>query len=316
MAVALDTGNAPPQRRIAMWQDIVCDVFVQLDCRTDQRDGFRGSISQSMVGPMSCTLVESCRQRVFRTPERIARASQDFVLISLGERGQGAVIQDGREALVRPGEFAMYDTTRPYELRFEADFSQRVFQFPRKLLQQRIGSLAALTATTFLPERPLEGLAIDFLSGVARVADQVGDEAAGQLSDQALDLIAMAMSGRLQGGRPSPSVHRSTLLYRLKCHIGAQLRDPDFSVHKAAAALGITPRYVNALLAHERTSFRRYLLAQRLEHCRRELSDPLLAHRYITEIAFNWGFNDLAYFSRAFKERYGMSPRDWRQCGR
>jgi AraC-like DNA-binding protein len=312
MAVTLNTDAAPPPRRIAMWQDIVCDVFVQLDCQTDLRSDFHGSVAQSMIGPVSCTLVESNRQRVFRTPSRIARAKEEFVLASLGVAGVGAVIQDGREAVVRPGELALYDTTRPYELRFESDFSQRVFQMPRALLQKRISSTERLTATTFTPTRPLERVAIDFLTGVARIADEIAPEAGERLSDQGLDLLAMAMSERLQQGPPSPSVHRSTLLFRLKCYVDQRLRDPSLSLDGAAAALGISPRYANALLAHDGTSFGRYVLAQRLERCRRDLSDPLQVHRHITEIAFGWGFNELTHFSRAFKERYGLSPRDWR----
>ena len=30
-------------------------------------------------------------------------------------------------------------------------------------------------------------------------------------------------------------------------------------------------------------------------------------------IAFGWGFNDAAHFSRAFRERFRRSPREWRQ---
>jgi AraC-like DNA-binding protein len=29
----------------------------------------------------------------------------------------------------------------------------------------------------------------------------------------------------------------------------------------------------------------------------------------ITEVAFRWGFNDMAHFSRAFKAHYGASAR-------
>ena len=54
------------------------------------------------------------------------------------------VFQDGREAIVSAGQFVIYDTTRPYELRFDDSFSQTIFQMPRKLLQQRIGSFDAL----------------------------------------------------------------------------------------------------------------------------------------------------------------------------
>ena len=102
-------------RRLALWQDIVCDVFVELDCKSDLED-FRGEVTQSRLGEISYSRVNSSRQRVFRTPSRIARARHDYVLIALGVEGGGGVVQDGREAYIQPGEFACYDTTRPYEL--------------------------------------------------------------------------------------------------------------------------------------------------------------------------------------------------------
>jgi hypothetical protein len=46
-----------------------------------------------------------------------------------------------RRSPARRGEFVLYDTTRPYELRFEAEFSQTIFRVPCALLQQRIGSV-------------------------------------------------------------------------------------------------------------------------------------------------------------------------------
>jgi AraC-like DNA-binding protein len=38
---------------------------------------------------------------------------------------------------------------------------------------------------------------------------------------------------------------------------------------------------------------------------------PAAAH--ISDIAFAWGFNDLAHFSRIFKQKFGASPREWRK---
>jgi hypothetical protein len=144
VAVILDTRSSVPDRRLAVWQDIVCDTFVGLDCRSDMRDGFWGSVSQSKIGPVTCTEVDSCSQQVLRTPSRIARASEDFVLVTLGTSGVNGVFQDGREAVVSAGQFVIYDTTRPYELRFNTGFSQTIYQMPRKLLQQRIGSFDTL----------------------------------------------------------------------------------------------------------------------------------------------------------------------------
>jgi AraC-like DNA-binding protein len=313
MPALFTTESAPTHRRLALWQDIVCDVFVQLDCKSDLGANFHGAITSATVGKARCSEVSSNQQRVLRTPSRIARAHDDFVLIALGKRGAGAVLQDGRETIVHPGEFAIYDTTRPYELQFNDAFTQTIFQVPREMLHQRIGRTENLTAISFTADRPLQQLAYNFIASVAEIADRLDQDTALRLADQAVDLVAMAMSERLSDHSLSPSTHRVALLSRLKAHGLAHLGDPDLSLSETAAALGISPRYVNDLFADDRTSFQRYLLAQRLERCKRDLSSRLQAHRQVGEIAFAWGFNDLSHFGRVFREHFGMSPRDFRQ---
>jgi AraC-like DNA-binding protein len=313
VAVVLDTSSSVPDRRLAVWQDIVCDVFVGLDCRSDMDDAFWGAVAQSTIGPTTCTRVDSCAQRVLRTPSRIARASADYVLVALGNSGVNGVFQDGREAVVSAGEFVIYDTTRPYELRFDDSFSQTIFQLPRKLLQQRIGAFDALTATTFSSDHPLERLAFQFLIGLSKTIDQVDPVTATRLLDQGLDLIAMAFADRMHARSSEQSFHRSALLYRLKNYILTNLRDPELSMSRAAATTGISPRYASDLMADEQSSFRSYVQMQRLERCKRDLADPAYAARHVGDIAFAWGFNDLAHFSRIFKQRFGASPREWRE---
>lgn len=312
MPIQFTTDGVPGNRRLALWQDIVCDVYVQLDCKSDLRGAFAGSVTRSQLGEAICSEVSSRRQHVFRTPSRIARAHEEFVLIALGKHGVGGVVQDGRETLIRPGEFAIYDTTRPYELHFDDAFTQTILQVPRDMLLRRLAGTEPLTAIAFGPDRPLQKLAHDFVYQLCQSADQIGQEHAVRLSGQAIDLVAMALNERLDGQPLPSSTHRSALLYRLKAHIRAHLADPGLSLAATARALGISPRYVNDLLSDEKTSFQRYVLNERLGHCRRDLSSPMLAHRHVSEIAFAWGFNDLSHFGRVFREQYGMSPRDWR----
>jgi AraC-like DNA-binding protein len=309
MTVRYDTASEPAGRRLAAWQDIVCDVFVQLDCRSDLED-FHGSVTQSRLGELALTRVDASRQRVFRTPSRIARAKEDYLLFAFGATGVGGVIQDGRETLIRPGEFAFYDTTRPYELSFDADFSQNILQVPRKLAQERIGPLDDLTAVTFSTDRPLHRLASGFIAGLSQVIDAIEASAADRLSCQALDLVAIAIGQSAETNRPS--THSSAMLVRLKAYISGRLHDPGLCLADTAAALGISTRYVNVLLQGQNDSFGRYVLARRLEACRRDLADPTHGHRQLIEIAFAWGFNDQSHFSRTFKERFGLSPRDYR----
>ena len=93
MPIQFTTDHSPSQRRLALWQDIVCDVYVGLDCKSDLGSAFRGKVSQAPLGRASCTEVSSDRQRVFRTPSRIARSDANFVLVALGRHGVGALFR-------------------------------------------------------------------------------------------------------------------------------------------------------------------------------------------------------------------------------
>ena len=57
----------------------------------------------------------------------------------------------------------------------------------------------------------------------------------------------------------------------------------------------------------------KWVWRERLERCSRDLVAPVLQARSIGEIAYSWGFSDVAHLSRVFRQRFGMPPRDWRK---
>ena len=314
MPIQFTTDDSPGHRRLALWQDIVCDVFVGLDCKSDLGSAFRGSVTPAPLGKAACSEVCSDRQHVFRTPSRIARSDQDFILIALGNRGAGGVVQDGRETVIHPGEFALYDTTRPYELKFDGHLHADHLQgAARDAAAPARRDRDPHRRSPSAPTRRCRGSPTISSTGSARARIRSSRTTPPLCRNRPSTVLAMALGERL-GKTPLPSsTHRSALLYRLKAHIRAHLADPDLSLSETAAALGISSRYVNDLLADEDTSFQRYVLGERLAQCRRDLASPVLAHRHISEIAFAWGFNDLSHFGRVFREHFGMSPRDFRQ---
>jgi AraC-like DNA-binding protein len=82
--------------------------------------------------------------------------------------------------------------------------------------------------------------------------------------------------------------------------------EPDFSAQKLAAAAGLSERYVNELLYEAGASFTMRLLELRLRKAADLLAQP--AGRRISDIAFGCGFNDLSYFNRCFRRRFGLTP--------
>ncbi|MBC7717587.1 MAG: helix-turn-helix domain-containing protein, partial [Pseudorhodobacter sp.] len=55
-----------------------------------------------------------------------------------------------------------------------------------------------------------------------------------------------------------------------------------------------------------------WIASRRLDAIRRDLCDRNFAARSPSEIAFSWGFNDAAHFSRAFRARFSCSHRELR----
>ncbi len=94
--------------------------------------------------------------------------------------------------------------------------------------------------------------------------------------------------------------------------IERHLADPELDVPAIAAALGCSSRTIHKLFEGEAMTVARAIWDRRLERCRMELVDPALSGRSITEIAHHWGFSDSQHFSRAFKNRFGVTPREYR----
>lgn len=76
--------------------------------------------------------------------------------------------------------------------------------------------------------------------------------------------------------------------------------------------LRLSPRYINRLFETEDTSLSRYIWRRRLERTAENLRDPTLRCRSISLIAMDNGFNDLSHFSKAFRLRFDLSPREYR----
>jgi hypothetical protein len=141
------TTKISPRDRLAYWVDAVCDTFVHLDCEPQSNRQFFGEIRSDVAGNIHVGTVASTGQLVIRSQRQISRDPADICLINVQLSGHSMVGQDGRDATLRPGDFVLYDSTRPYRLTFDDDFSQTVLQIPRGALLRRLGASESFTAT-------------------------------------------------------------------------------------------------------------------------------------------------------------------------
>ena len=101
----------------------------------------------------------------------------------------------------------------------------------------------------------------------------------------------------------------------IRAYIQTRIGDPALCLADVAAHAQISTSYVRKLFAAEGAKFSAHVLETRLEMVARALTDPATRGAPVSAIASACGFNDVSYFNRAFRKRYGCTPSDWRSCG-
>lgn len=103
-----------------------------------------------------------------------------------------------------------------------------------------------------------------------------------------------------------------TLGMRIMLHLRSQVSDPELSADKLAAHFGISKRYLYAVLAGMNVTLGEWIRTERLGRAARALTNPANALVSVAAIARMSGYPDHSSFSRAFRQRYGCTPSDWR----
>lgn len=312
------TDAVEARDRLSYWVEAVCDTYVQLDCETPQRDrSFRGTIEANQLATLGLSRVTSSPQSVRRTPQKIARATEDYFIVSIQTKGHGKIVQDGRIAELSPGDFALYDSTRPYELIFDEPFQQHVLQLPGAVLRGRLRDTEKLTARKVCGDRGAGHLMIGMIDALAAEIETLETGSVAAIAESVENILVAGLCSL--PGAADPAVSQHTALHRdqVKAFALQQLRDPRLSVNAIAAHLRLSPSTIYRAFAGEPVSLGAWIWNQRLDGAKRDICDPAGAGRTITEIAFSWGFNDAAHFSRIFRARFGCSPRELRaECVR
>jgi len=133
------------------------------------------------------------------------------------------------------------------------------------------------------------------------------------IAEQFGSLLALAAGLEDTGDAPSQQGrHRGQLAARILRRIESDYADPDLSPEVVARQVGISKRYLQTLLAASGTSFVQELNATRLDRASDMLSDQRAGGLSISDIAFRTGFLDPGYFTRLFRKRFGITPRQWR----
>lgn len=230
------------------------------------------------------------------------------VLVVLHLEGKALLRDEQQVHALALGDFAIFPAGVDFDLDCDGSFRQVWLRLPSIAFSRRM-----------LPPQAFRGLVIAGDSGLGHVLSQLlrsVSDSLQELDDTELcaievaisDLIVVTLNQRGDGVSSS----QASVLHRICQFIETRLGDSTLSLAEVARAQRVSPRYLQKLFEAANGSFTRYIRERRLERCRAELAKPDDDATAVSSIAFRWGFTDAAHFSRVFRDKYGMSPRDYR----
>ncbi|WP_042268891.1 AraC-like ligand-binding domain-containing protein [Paraburkholderia heleia] len=306
------SANGSTSQRIDFWREMILRLFADVQIAAIQKQDFVGHVRSQKCDRLRLSDIQSSDQTVNRRYNHARAEYEDKYFAILMLEGTQSVEQDGKVVTLKPGDFALYDATRPHFLTFHQPWREIVVSVPRATLDQFVAGVEQRTATPIDTSQGVGNILRTYLEGMSSQIGAVNDQEMQQLSDTAITLLSMAL-GKLKSNDLAQSRVKALTLTRVKAQIRTQLGNPELDAQTVADAVGLSPRYINKLFEAEDSSLMRYVWHTRLEYCAKELAAPVSSNARISDIAMKWGFNDMSHFSRAFRECFDMSPRDWRK---
>jgi AraC-like DNA-binding protein len=244
---------------------------------------------------------------VRRAHRQIVATTDELYCLARNVESHDAVLKHhGREFRLRPGSMALLRLDEPF-LGADGTSHKRFtnINFPVAALRAMIGHIDDLIGCELAPGGTLT-LAMDYCEMLLNHTAAV-DQAGVSIASHVIDLISIGLQAHSEAAYMARG--RGLREVRLQAVLMILLRrfsEPDFSARKLATAANLSERYVNELLHDAGASFHERINELRLRKALDMLAQPDSLR--ISDVAFACGFNDLSYFNRCFRRRFGLTP--------
>lgn len=268
---------------------------------------FEGTITSGAVAGFRYFGIVCEPHSVFRETSHLLEDAHYLLSLQIG--GSKRVHQRGKSALVREGEFVLYDSTSPVVLDVRKGYRSINLAFPaghlssadREVLQSSVGNAIPLH----------EGIGPVFGASLLGL-QQCEDDASGsfdELHRNLIEMMVVMMKPRETPG--SAPTGGGVTLETVTRHIREHLGDSSLSVESVATANYVSLRTVHNLFADTGVTPAAWIRQQRIRRAM-ELLAETRSRRSVTEVAQLCGFSTIAQFSHTFKQATGMTPTEYR----
>jgi AraC family transcriptional activator of tynA and feaB len=302
------SAQLPPPRQYDWWRDAVSATHLPWDLPRRLDGSYRAKFRQQAIGEAQIVhcACDPCEGR--RGKAEIARLKEPLFGILYVLKGRESLKQGGREIVLEQGSFTLWDSTRPIEFGLPQDLEKITLLLPQSAVALGLPQAEELVMRPVCGQRGAGALFATHLRALAREGATLPSSGAAPVLRATLDLLAASF---VATEAESGNSYRRAMRRRIQDFVLENLADPALCAELIAAAVGVSERQLHRLFQSSGATLERWIWQQRLQRCREDLARS--PHARISEIAFAHGFSDAAHFSRAFRDMFGISPRDFRK---
>lgn len=306
-----DTSCIEELLRYDVWRESISCLF-NVDAAREDRDPvrFNAVIKALRVDNVMLTETRSVAQLWQRRPIEIARDGLDHYMVQLFLAGSATwESRNGDDQTVRAGDIIVFDLACEMQAR-TTDFRHLSLIIPRAVLAPMLDYPDHHHMQLLPGSLPVVRMLADYIISLNRHLPSIDGVEGNQLGPAVASMVATCLNSCGPLGRvPAVSASCDLADYRIRSFIRQNLSDPEIDVNRICDDCGIS-RSALYRLFREEGGVRHFLREERLVKAMR----ALLFHpsRQIAVIARENGFLHANDFSRAFRRRFGMTPRELR----
>ncbi|MBF6350170.1 helix-turn-helix domain-containing protein [Nocardia flavorosea] len=273
------------------------------------------SADQQLVGALTTTRTrmhqlltwQSSSVRYRRTPKHIRRDGIDSYMLLLPGTGTANVDRGAVEFEVSPGRAAMLSATEPFEVTHSPGAELRVLTIDRQSIEHRMNRRFDLAAPLDLATGL--GLVVqDLIQSILRSLDQLSADQFDAAVSRLIELLCVLIGENIvQAGD-----HFGEIEAAIRRYVRDHAHEPDLNAAVIAGALGWSVRQIQLSMQRAGTTARDLIREERLSLAHERLTGPAFRGTSITDVAHQCGFTSATTFSTAFRQRFGITPRELR----
>ncbi|WP_454683911.1 acetamidase/formamidase family protein [Ancylobacter moscoviensis] len=233
-------------------------------------------------------------------------------LLLLPVENSTVLVTGGEPQIVPAGQVILAPRAADWQVQFQRGLRALVLSVPAEAFRGRKAAPLAACPPRVFEADGLPDILAHTVQAATTALDRLSEPEWEAVAQSAAELL-LALSGELATTSADPSSSRAALLQRLYATIERSIGSEDVSIADVAQAEGISERYLQKLFEGTGESFSHYVRERRLQRAWHDLANPAEAAVPISEVAYRYGFADSAHFSRLFRERFGLPPRELRR---